>query len=148
MKKWKPAVKNKMRLNAGDWRQVVLDFIKRNQYEQKSLEFLDSQIPPTFSSLWSFLAEKSLVHPILAQVLHVLGLIHHEHTGEVVLQVVPGQVGGQKLGEIYPPPRTMDRRAKRRSLGDLARRRQRLSSYQKKQDHPFSHTPEPDRSIL
>ena len=47
-----------------------------------------------------------------------------------------------------PPPIRMIRRAKRRSLGDLARGRQRLFSYQNTQAHPFPHTPEPDQSRL
>ena len=47
-----------------------------------------------------------------------------------------------------PPPRKMIRRAKKRSMGDLARRRQRYYSYQKNHAHPFPLTPEPDKSVL
>ena len=47
-----------------------------------------------------------------------------------------------------PPPRRMIRRAKKRSLGDLARRRKRLSTYQNNQAHPFPCTPEPEQSRL
>ena len=47
-----------------------------------------------------------------------------------------------------PPPRRMIRRAKKRSLGDLARRRQRFDSYKNNQAQPFPCTPEPDQSRL
>ena len=47
-----------------------------------------------------------------------------------------------------PPPRRMIRRAKKRSHGDLARRRQRQSSFQKNKAQSFPHTSEPDQSIL
>ena len=56
--------------------------------------------PTNFLLTLSLTCRKISVHPILAQLLHVLGLIHHEHTGEVVLQV-HGQVEGQHLGEIF-----------------------------------------------
>ena len=47
-----------------------------------------------------------------------------------------------------PPPRRMIRRAKKRSPGDLSRRRKRLHTYQNNQTNPFPSTPEPEQSRL
>ena len=63
----------------------------------KNILLIDKSNPTiTVSSL-----RLQMIHPKLSQVLHVLGL-SHEHTGEVVqdgVLQVPGQVGGQNLGE-------------------------------------------------